>query len=234
MARLLHHLAHGTDLGDAAGIHHRHAVRGLGDDAHVVGDEHDGGAALAAELLQERDDLRLDRDIQRRRRLVGDDQLRLGGQGQGDDDALAHAAGEFVGIAVDALLGGGDADLGEKRDGAVAGLGGVHIGMGLDRLDQLLGDAEERVQRGQRILEDHADALAPDPAQRFLVEIVDAAALQQHLAAGNAARRIDEADDGGAGERLARAGFANDAQHLALGDVEGDAVDGLQDASRGG
>ena len=103
------------------GIHHGDPVRGLGDHAHVVGDQHDGRAVLAAEALQQRDDLRLHRDVERRRRLVGDDELRLGAQGQRDHHALAHAAGELVRIAVDAPLRRRNADLGQKFDGALAG-----------------------------------------------------------------------------------------------------------------
>ena len=57
-----------------------------------------------AQPLQQRNDLRLDRHVERRGRLVGDDQLRLGRQRERDDDALAHAAGELVRVLVDALL----------------------------------------------------------------------------------------------------------------------------------
>jgi hypothetical protein len=39
---------------------------------------------------------------------------RLGAERQRDHDALAHAAGEFVRIGVDALVGRGNADLGEQ------------------------------------------------------------------------------------------------------------------------
>ena len=56
---------------------------------------------------------------------------------------------------------------------------------------------------------------------------------RQDLAAGDAAGRIDQADHGQAGDGLAGAGFADHAQHLALGDVERDAVDGAQRAAAG-
>jgi hypothetical protein len=45
------------------------------------------------------------------------------------------------------------------------------------------------------------------------------------LATGDAAGRIDQPDHREPGDRLAGTGFADHAQHLALGDVEGDAVD---------
>ena len=145
------------DLDDPAGVHHRDAIAGLGDHAHVVGDEHDRGAVLLAQALEQRNDLRLDRDVERRRRLVGDDQLGLAGQRQGDDDALAHAAGELVRVLVEALLGGRDAGFLEQPDRAPARVGGAERQVGLDRLDQLLADRVQRVERGQRILEDGAD-----------------------------------------------------------------------------
>ena len=44
-------------------------------------------------------------------------------------------------------------------------------------------------------------------------------------------RRIDEPDHRRAGNRLSGAGLADDAQHLARRDVEGDAVDRLEHAA---
>ena len=50
----------------------------------------------ALQVLEQVDDLRLDRDVERRHRLVADDEVWLGGERAGDADALALAAGEFV------------------------------------------------------------------------------------------------------------------------------------------
>ena len=57
------------------------------------------GEALL-QVLQQVDHLRLDRDVQRRDRLVADDQLGRTGERAGDADALALAARELVRIAV--------------------------------------------------------------------------------------------------------------------------------------
>src|SRR6185503_4467351 len=75
MLGIVDHFLHGPDLDDAAGIHDGDAIGGLRDHAHVVGDEHDRRAVVAAQALQQRDDLRLDRDVERRGGLVGDDEL---------------------------------------------------------------------------------------------------------------------------------------------------------------
>jgi hypothetical protein len=107
--------------------------------------------------LSKGDDLRLDRHVERGGRLVGHDQLGLGGQRQRDDDALAHAARELVRVLVDARLRRRDAGLREQVDGALAGLRSASGRWVTDRLHQLLAHGEQRVQRGQRVLEDGAD-----------------------------------------------------------------------------
>ena len=83
-------------LGDAAGIHHRHPIAGLRDDAEVMGDQQDAHGEFAPQIEQQLEDLVLDGDVQRRRRLVGDEQLGPAGKGHGDHHPLPHAAGEFM------------------------------------------------------------------------------------------------------------------------------------------
>jgi hypothetical protein len=101
--------------------------------------------------------------------------------------------------------------------------------MGADGLDELLADPVQRVEARERVLEDHADALAAHPSHLVRRQIVDAGSRQPDFAARDPARRIDQPDHGGAGHRLAGARLANNAKHLALGDVERDAVDRFQD-----
>ena len=64
-------------------------------------------------------------------------------------------------------------------------------------------------------------------------QVVDALAVEPDFAAGDAAGRIEKADDGEPGERFAGAGFADDAEDLARRDVEGDAVERAQRAASG-
>ena len=51
-----------------------------------------------AQLVEELEDLGLDRHVEGGRRLVGDEQLGLAGERHGDHDPLAHAARELVGV----------------------------------------------------------------------------------------------------------------------------------------
>ena len=103
-------------LDDLALVHHGDPVGEVGDDAHVVGDQHDRGAELVAAAPQQVEDLGLHRHVERRGRLVGDDQPGVEHERHRDDDALLLPAGELVRVVVDARLRVGDADLAEDLD----------------------------------------------------------------------------------------------------------------------
>ena len=94
-------------------------------------------AELALQALQQREDLRLHGHVERRRRLVGDQQLRLVGERHRDHRALAHAAGELVRVLVDAPAGIGDPDEAQQLDRALARLRLGDVAVGAHRLDQL-------------------------------------------------------------------------------------------------
>ena len=168
-----------------------------------------------AEVEQQIDDLRLDGDVERRRRLVGDQELRLAGQSDGDHRALAHAAGELVRIFVDAARRQRDADLGQRLDGPLARLLLAHAAMGAQRLGDLLADGEHRIERAHRLLEDHADLPAAHLAHLARADRQQIAALEAHLADDPALRARQQAQDRQAGDGLAAARFAHDAQPLA-------------------
>ncbi len=85
---------------DLAQVHHRDPVGDVAHHRQVVADEQVGQAELLLQVLQQVHDLRLDRHVQRRDRLVADDELGVQRQRAGDADALALAAGELVRIAV--------------------------------------------------------------------------------------------------------------------------------------
>ena len=70
------------------------------------------------QIDQEPDDLRLDRHVERRGRLVGDQQVGIGGKRHGDDDALLHAAGQLVRIEMVDRGRLGDAQLRHQLDAA--------------------------------------------------------------------------------------------------------------------
>src|SRR5262249_15120480 len=73
-------VACGRNLNDLAEIHHRYARADVLDDREVVRNEDVGQAELLLQLLKQVDDLRLDRHVERRYRLVADDELRRHGK----------------------------------------------------------------------------------------------------------------------------------------------------------
>ena len=91
----------GARLDDASQIHDRDPVADVADHAEVMADEHVGQAELALHRPEQVQDLRLHRDVERRGRLVREDQ-----RGPQDDRArdrrpLALAARQLVRVAVD-------------------------------------------------------------------------------------------------------------------------------------
>ncbi len=81
-----------ADFHQDAGLHYRDPIGDLGDHAKVVGDEDDAVAVHVAQPPDQGQDLRLGGDVQRRGRLVGDQDLGVQRQGHGDADPLALAA----------------------------------------------------------------------------------------------------------------------------------------------
>ena len=142
-------------------VHHVHAVAHPGDDAEVVRDQDQRRVAVCDELPQQPEDLRLDRDVERRRGLVGDQQLRLARERDRDHRALSHPARELVRVVLRAGCPGSGSRPGRAalpRARAAASL--PHPEVRLERLADLLADGQDRVQARHRVLEDHRDLAA--------------------------------------------------------------------------
>ena len=86
------HLRGRPALDDAAAVHDDRLVGDLAHDREVVADEDVGDAGALADVGEQVEDLRLDRDVERGDGLVEDDHARLGRERAGDRDALALAA----------------------------------------------------------------------------------------------------------------------------------------------
>ncbi len=192
-----------------------------------MGDEEDGHAEFALEVLQQRQDLRLHGHVEGGGRFVGDEQVRLVGERHGDHDALALAAGELVRIGVEPAGGIGNADA-AKPFGRLrpCGLGRQAL-VEDERLGHLLPDRVQRVQRGHRLLEDDAHRIAAHLADRRIVCGDEVLPLEEQAARGMRGCRIgQELHHREGGDGFARAALADDGERLAAVDVERDAVDG--------
>src|SRR5215831_21133289 len=96
MRGLVEDAPHGPRLHETARVHYRDLVAHARDDAEVVSDEDHGEAALALDVAQELEVLRLDRHVEAGRRLVGNEELWSAGDADGAHHPLAHPARELV------------------------------------------------------------------------------------------------------------------------------------------
>jgi hypothetical protein len=224
-------LERGRLLHDLAGVHDRHVVRRLRHDTHVVGDEEHRHPALAAQVVEQVEHLRLHGDVERGRRLVGDEQPRLAGDRHGDAYALAHAAGKTVRVVVEALERARDADLGEQLARPPARGAALEAEVALQDLDDLRPDRERRVERGHRVLEDHPDLAPAHVLELPLGELGQLTPVEADGAGDDPGwRRGEEAHDRERGDGLPAARLADEAQRASALDGEADAVDGMHDA----
>ncbi len=208
---LLHHLAV---------LQNEHVVGEGPHHLEIVADEHVGELAPLLQVAQQIDDLHLHRHVERRGRLVEHDELRLERHGAGDGDALALAARELVRIAVHGRR--IETDIGERARHHLAALAIIEpLVLHEQPLLDDLGHRQARRQGAVGILEDDLHVLAQGP-HGLAVQPVDAPAEIDDRPLAR-----DEAQDGEAERGLAGAGFADDADRLALADGDRDAVDRL-------
>ena len=92
-----------SHLDHPAEIHHCDAIRDVAHHREVVGDEQVGEAELLLQVVEQVEDLRLDRHVECRHGLVQHDERRVERQGSGDADPLPLTARELVRVPVRVL-----------------------------------------------------------------------------------------------------------------------------------
>ena len=217
-----------------ARVHDGDAIRLLGDDAEIVRDEQQREAEARLQIAQQIEDLPLDRDVERGRRLVGDEQPGLAGEGRGDQRALAEAAGQLVRVFVDAPLRIRHADGIEQLDGPGPRRPAASQPMHFQRFGDLAADGVDGVECRHRLLQHQADFAAADRAHRALVEGQEVAPVEPHRAPDDPPGRVDQAQDRQRGQRLATARLAHQGQRLAGVEREADARHGGHQAALDG
>ena len=88
---------------DLAQVHHRDAVAHVFYHTEIMRDENVGQGMELLEILEEIENLRLDRYVQRLDGLIGDNQGRLHGERPGNPNPLAHTTAELVRILIGGL-----------------------------------------------------------------------------------------------------------------------------------
>src|SRR4029077_15250833 len=181
--------------------------------------------------VEEPEDSCLNRDVECRRRFVGEQQARATGQRDRNRDALAHPAGELVRVGVQRAPRARDAHLVEQFDSAIVGRAAAEPEVAAHVLGQLLPDGEHRMKGRHRVLEDHPDVASRDSAQ------IAALQAQQILSSERRASLDDRAGWQQAEQcehrhRLAAAALTRHAEDLCGLDVVVDAVDDGREAPR--
>ena len=95
----------GALLQHAPVLHHHHAFGVARHHGQVVADHQHGRAMLAGQRHHQFQHIALHHRVQRRRRLIGDQQRGLQQHHRGQHHALAHTAGEFMRPGLDRRLG---------------------------------------------------------------------------------------------------------------------------------
>ena len=162
MLRVAEDVFDGSGLDDTTLLHHSDIVGDTAHDAEIVRDEQHRHPELRLQVLEQAEDLRLDRDVERGRGLVGDEKVRPVGERHGDHDALPLAARQLMREGTEARRGIGDADVGEQRDDAIPQLVAADPAVQRQDLPDLSLDRVERVQRRHGFLEHHGDGAAAD------------------------------------------------------------------------
>ena len=187
---------------------------------------------MGVETLQ---NLCLDGHVQCGGGLIADQDLRVAGHRNGDDDALAHTAGELVRVLAEADLRVGDADIPQVFQRLLFGGLAAQALMQLHGFHDLVADGLQRVQAGHGVLHDHGDLVAayPEPVL-FLFQVGQADGLSVvgtevvDGAAGNGAVGVQQTHEALGEHALARTGLAHDGKDLAVVDVQVDAADGVE------
>ena len=208
------------ELHDLAEVHHGHARGNVLHDGEIVGDEEVRQSELVLQVLQQIDDLRLHRDVERGDRLVEHEELRIRRQRARHADALALSAGKLVRITLAILRLQSDL-LQQLRDPLLA-LRAVRRAVNDQRLSHDRADRHARIERRIRILKDDLH-VAPHPPHAAGVELADVGAVE----VDRPRRRLDQSQDAAADRRLSRSRFADQSERLAGRDVEADAIDRL-------
>ncbi len=111
MLRLVEHLRHRPGLHNASVLHHGNAVGKAPHQVQVMGDQEHRHAVALLQPGQQVQDLRAQRDVQRRRGFVGQQQFGLAGQRHGNHGALALAPRQLVRVGAGTPGGLGDAGI---------------------------------------------------------------------------------------------------------------------------
>ena len=160
--RLRKHRKHIRLLHRAARIHHQHIISNPRNHTHVVRNHDRGRPGLPLRHLNHIQNLRLNRHIQRRGRLVRNQHPRIIRNRNSDHHPLPHTTGKLVRKRSDPLLRLRNPHQIQQLHSLLLRLLLRHLLVRHNRLNQLRPNIKHRGERRQRVLENHANPLPPN------------------------------------------------------------------------
>ncbi|OPZ97699.1 MAG: hypothetical protein BWY71_01527 [Planctomycetes bacterium ADurb.Bin412] len=184
---------------------------------------------LFLEVFDQVEDLRLDRNIQGRGRLIGDQQGRVAAQRHGNHHPLPHPAGHLVRIGADPLLRIGHPDQPQHLHRSFPCLMSLFILMEFHGLHDLVPHRIDRIQAGHRFLKDHGNFVAANLPHLLFRKAQQVLPVKQDFPLGDFPRRIGNQPQNGKGRHaLPAAALPHHRQRLALLNIIADVIDGFQ------
>jgi hypothetical protein len=173
--------------------HDRHLVGEPGHEGKVVRDVEISQPVPPPQILQQADDLGLDRDIEPREGLIKDQQTRLHGQRAGDGQPLPLSTAELERPPIRARR--GKTDRLHQLQRTAAPLAAVASAEHLKRLGDDVGRAQARVEGGGGVLQDELHPLTKGP-QAPAVQRQDVGSFEPELPAGRLLQPREAAGQG--------------------------------------
>ena len=224
-------------LDHLAVMHHHDLFGEIGDDAEIVGDQENRHVERVLQIAHQFQDLGLKRHVERRRRLVGDEERRPADERHGDHRPLAKPAGQFERIHLQRPFGLGKADEPQGLLDLPVDLGPAAPLMDAQGLTELVADRMKRREGGHRLLEHHSDRPAAHGAEfrrgagkARKVEGAEIGVVEEDAPGGDDGALGQEAENRLGGDGLARTRFADEGDRAPTFDSHRQAVDGLDGA----
>ncbi len=177
-------------------------------------DEDHGHGAFAFQIRQERENLRLDGNVQSRSGLVSNQQPRLACQGDREHHSLSHSSRQLVRVLLHASFGIGDPNPAQQCERSQSCFAPRQTQVHDERLCDLIADDDVRCERGHGVLKDHADAQASDAIQFRGPLLQERDRTEGGASPGSSVRR-QQTQGGQKRLALAGPGFADDTEALA-------------------
>src|SRR6266849_1880417 len=185
-------------------------------------DIEDSHSKLSVELGKQAEDFRLGDDVQGTSGLIGDEERRSVQDGHGDDDALGLAYAQLGRPATQKIAVVREADIRERRADCSSAFAARAARMGAPGFTELRADTQNRVEGGQRTLQNDAHFTAAQRSHLCFGLCEQVLAFEGQIAARHAPFQMEQAKNRERQSAFPGATLANKSENLALAQLNED------------